>query len=74
MVALRLKIQNEARQLMQNHQVDNTQIVRIVERDARKEHGQLKGWDYIRLNEWRPVDLLKSKVTKAPSIRAIVKA
>ena len=69
MEALRLKIQWEARQLIENNSVKSTQINRIVHRDIRKE----REWrDYIRINEKREPQT-KIKPVKKPPIAAIIR-
>ena len=47
---------------MERSEVTSTEVVKIVDRDARKEHGELKDWDYIRLNPFREVDAIKRGV------------
>lgn len=56
MEALRLKIQWEARQLLESQQVASTEVRKIVHRHVRKE----RDWrDHIRLNHFRIVDSVK---------------
>ena len=51
----------------------STEVVKIVDRDARKEHGELKNWDYIRLNPLREVDAVRRGVVQRPNLASIVK-
>lgn len=71
--ALRLKIQHEARQIIERQQFQNTEVRKIVSRERRKERDE--DWrDYIRIN-----DITKSRpsshiIVSKPSIYSIVKA
>lgn len=69
LTALRAKIQNEARQLMETDQVTSTEVKQIVHRDIRKE----RDWtDHIRLNTINYEGPVKTVPVRKPKLRAIV--